>query len=205
MPWDYDARLGRQGPRQTPEERAQHLAEAEQRVMCAFTACTSSRSAKYDAPLCDRHVLHVWAQVQEQHEATVARSQVRLEDDRKAATREERMTAPGTIYYLRVGDHIKVGYASALESRLAAYPPTAELLATHPGTLRDEQRLHKRFAHYRAAGREWYEPHATLMQHIATVVAEHGEPKRFVAAKSEPRPPAIQMRRRSGPAGYRVA
>lgn len=205
MPWEYSYRPG-SGPWHTPEERAEHLAEAERRTRCVFDYCSRYCSEKFDAPLCDEHVLQVWSLVQAQHANSVARSQARLAEERKAATRDERMSAPGTIYYLRVGDHIKVGYASHLESRLAAYPPTAELLATHPGTLRDEQALHKRFTTHRVAGREWYAPATPILEHIDTIIAHHGKPKRpepLQVAPKQPRP--VQMRRRSGPTGYRVA
>jgi hypothetical protein len=138
----------------------------------------------------------------------VQRHDAQREQQQLAATRDERMSMPGTIYYIRIGEHIKVGYAKNLDSRLSAYPPTATLLATHPGTRKDEQALHSLFTAHRVAGREWYAPAAELMAHIDRVTAEPGKPaadpfaQRLVKApKQEP----TQMRRRSGPMGYRVA
>ncbi|MGZ6852485.1 MAG: GIY-YIG nuclease family protein [Mycobacteriaceae bacterium] len=83
---------------------------------------------------------------------------------------------PGSVYYLRSGGYIKIGWASNLTKRMRSYPPDSVLLATEPGTLQDEARQHKRFAAHRTHGREWYAMVPALMQHIDRVRAEHGEP-----------------------------
>lgn len=77
------------------------------------------------------------------------------------------VTKPTIVYYLRVGDLIKIGQTSDLPSRLASYPPNAALLATEPGE-RDilEAERHAQFASTRAHRREWFHPSAALIEHI---------------------------------------
>jgi hypothetical protein len=82
----------------------------------------------------------------------------------------------GSIYYLRVGSYIKIGWASVLTKRMRAYPPDSVLMATEPGTRKDENILHRRFAVHRTHGREWYALTPPIMEHIARVQAKHGEP-----------------------------
>jgi hypothetical protein len=82
----------------------------------------------------------------------------------------------GTVYYLRSGAYIKIGWTSNLEKRMRAYAPDSVLLATEPGTRKDESRRHKMFATHRTHGREWYAMVPSLMHHIEMMVTEHGEP-----------------------------
>ena len=86
------------------------------------------------------------------------------------------MVTNGSVYYLRVGSYIKIGWASDLAKRMRSYPPDSILLAVEPGTRKDEQRRHKMFAVHRTHGREWYAMVPSLMHHIAMVTSEHGEP-----------------------------
>ena len=70
------------------------------------------------------------------------------------------------VYYIQIGEHIKIGYTSNLRTRLKIYPPTRRLLATEPGDARDEGRRHKQFQHLLHAGREWFRPGPDLIEHI---------------------------------------
>lgn len=82
----------------------------------------------------------------------------------------------GTVYFLRSGGHIKIGWTSDLAKRMRTYPPDSTLLAHHPGTRKDEQCLHRKFAVHRTHGREWYTLSPVILEHIKGVVAEHGQP-----------------------------
>lgn len=83
----------------------------------------------------------------------------------------------GTIYYLQVGNHIKIGWTLDMSRRMRKYPPNSTLLAQHPGTVKDEHKMHRRFATDRTHGREWYVPSVSLTHHIAQVIREHGTPE----------------------------
>lgn len=101
----------------------------------------------------------------------------------------------GVVYYLRVGAHIKIGWTSNLATRMRSYSPDSILLATEPGTRKDETRRHRMFAAHRTHGREWYAMVPSLTHHIAQLVREHGEPDpvRFAAQPVEiPQPRRTQ-------------
>ena len=84
-------------------------------------------------------------------------------------TAVEFSTKPGTIYYLHVGDHIKIGYSSNLQERIKSYPPTSRLLAAHPGTVETERSMHNKFFNHLAHRREWFHPAPEIEEHIKTV------------------------------------
>lgn len=70
------------------------------------------------------------------------------------------------VYYVQVGDLIKVGTTSDMKRRLRAYPPNAVVLATETGSfLRETERVEE-FAEYLAGRREWFHPGPRLMAHI---------------------------------------
>ena len=82
---------------------------------------------------------------------------------------------PGWVYYIRMGDHIKIGYSIDVAQRMRAYPPNAELLAAHPGTELLEKQIHQKFREHLARGREWFHPADEVMAHIASVVERFGD------------------------------
>lgn len=120
--------------------------------------------------MCVTHAMQIWELIDEELSSTGEATRLRA-----ARRRDQRRNDPnanrdqGYIYYLRVGEHIKIGFARNLEQRLASYPPDTDLLAVEPGTMRDEADRHRNFKAFRASGREWYEPRRILMDHIATV------------------------------------
>lgn len=121
--------------------------------------------------LCHEHAEGIWAAM----DADLRESGM-LNEARKAYRTRQKSEgklkpkpAEGYIYYLRVGEHIKIGYAANLEKRLSSYPPDVDLLAVEPGTMKDEHQLHRTFKSFRASGREWYDPRPVLMDHIAKV------------------------------------
>ena len=82
---------------------------------------------------------------------------------------QEHLNSPGHVYYLRVGDLIKIGFTTDITRRMNEYPPNAAVLAAHPGTQRTERDMHRKFSAHLARGREWFTPHAELDEHIITV------------------------------------
>lgn len=66
----------------------------------------------------------------------------------------------GTIYFLRCGRHVKIGYtAGDLATRITAIqtgaPEKLEVLASIDGMFRTERKLHQRFARHHSHG-EWF-------------------------------------------------
>lgn len=100
----------------------------------------------------------------------------RLQGPKPEPTPPKPAPVDGTVYVLRCGGFIKIGWTSDLTKRMRSYQPDTVLLATMPGTRKDEHRLHKRFAHLRTHGREWYPIAPQITEYVALMVAEHGQP-----------------------------
>ena len=89
--------------------------------------------------------------------------------DALAKSKRSQMTTPGHVYYLRVGNLIKIGFTTDIARRMNEYPPNAAVLAAHPGTQRTERDMHRKFSAHLAKGREWFTPNTELDEHIITV------------------------------------
>lgn len=74
---------------------------------------------------------------------------------------------PHVVYYMRIGDRVKVGTTANLDLRMANFNPE-ELLATEPGGYDVERERHQQFAHLRTHG-EWFVYDAELKDHIDTL------------------------------------
>lgn len=94
---------------------------------------------------------------------------------------------PGWVYYIRMGDMMKIGYATDVSKRMRAYPPNAELLAAHPGTKDVEKFMHRRFAEFRERGREWFTLAPEIMEHIAGVVEQYGDKSHLAYEYTKPK------------------
>ena len=70
------------------------------------------------------------------------------------------------VYYLRVGNHIKIGHSTNFTVRRRQYPPDAELLAVEFGDTALELQRHRQFRKDLARRREWFTPSPELMAHI---------------------------------------
>lgn len=74
------------------------------------------------------------------------------------------------VYYMRIGNRVKIGCSTNLVTRLAAINPE-ELMATEPGDLGTERERHEEFAELRTHG-EWFRLEGTLAAHITTLRQE---------------------------------
>jgi len=71
------------------------------------------------------------------------------------------------VYFMRLGDLIKIGYTTNLRQRVSSINPE-EVLATEPGGRARERELHKRFAALRVHG-EWFRHEGELAEYISTL------------------------------------
>lgn len=94
---------------------------------------------------------------------------------------------PGWVYYIRMGDVIKIGYAKDVARRMRAYPPSAMLLAAHPGTPAVERDMHKRFSADLDRGREWFRESEALVAHIESVIEKFGAPEGMAYEYTRPK------------------
>ena len=149
------------------------------RRTCCWPKC--QKPTYEDVPLCGAHIeiAHdIQDRINQGHQALYRVQQVVVVDHRDdpAAPKAEPEPIAGTVYYVQIGPHIKIGWTSDMSKRMRAFPPNSQLLAQHPGTRKDEARMHRRFAADLTHGREWFVPSASLTRHIANVVTEHGQP-----------------------------
>jgi hypothetical protein len=86
--------------------------------------------------------------------------------------KKARLTPPkeGSVYYLRHGERIKIGFTIDWGRRQKAYrthnSEDLELLAIRPGFRRDETHAHREFKQYRIGDTEWFHPGPELLEHI---------------------------------------
>lgn len=87
---------------------------------------------------------------------------------------------PGTsyVYYVQIGQHIKIGHSSNVVGRLQTLRvDRSALLALEPGGYAEEQERHEQFANLRVSKRwENFHPGPELLAHIDRLTASHGIP-----------------------------
>lgn len=147
-------------------------------------------------PLCDAHFTYIGQEFMAENAATlidefnfsVQQSALnhayhlerRLDEGRAkrvAKTPSGRLKAQSQVYYVRLGDHIKIGYTVNMTQRMNALrADLSQVLATEPGGRELEAERHQQFAAERVSRREDFNPSRRLLAHIEEIRAEHGEP-----------------------------
>lgn len=130
--------------------------------ICIWGKCDAAPSTRISAPLCDHHAVRVYREV-----AALMREAPRpplVKPALPSKARRNTKQVVGVIYYARFGAFIKVGFTTNLAQRMKDLRPD-ELLATEPGTMRDEAALHHRFGQLWVE-REMFVPGPELMAHI---------------------------------------
>lgn len=78
-----------------------------------------------------------------------------IEENREVHNRR----VQGRVYFIRAGQHVKIGYSAQPLDRLQAlqtsHPDKLEILCTMPGSRETERDMHKRFAKFHVRG-EWF-------------------------------------------------
>ena len=173
-----------QGTRCTAQSRSGHFCDAPAAPDAPF-------------PICPRHALELWRYMK----AAMDEMRVNRPDEFTNALLGRPLDTPIAkspprpsvrdltkftgIYYLAVGNEIKIGWSDDIRRRLESYPPSRRLLAIEPGDKRTEARRHRRFAEHLSSGREWFRPAPPLMTWINAVVDEHGDPVERLAARQD--------------------
>jgi hypothetical protein len=97
--------------------------------------------------------------------------------DLGVASRVEAANAlPPVVYYVRIGDHVKIGYSGNLGNRLRAYGGMNSLLALEFGDRASESARHAEFHEHLVPGmgREVFYAHPDLMAHITDLRVTFG-------------------------------
>ena len=133
---------------------------------CSFPYCRREAATQLDMPICGPHARKVYQGVKDLLELQRAMYPHTAAKSTGTAERE-RNTKPGTVYFARCGDLIKIGYTTRLRQRMRDIGAD-EVLATMPGTINDEKALHMRFGPCWVHG-EYFEPKPELVDYIAKV------------------------------------
>lgn len=129
-------------------------------------------------PICYEHGLEVARRyalriVADERRAAAKTARSRVEKaETKAGNREGSL-----VYYVRIGNYIKVGYSTRLRSRFTTLRAD-ELLAVEPGGAELERQRHEEFDLERIdRRRENFADSDRLLQHIAALNEKHGLPR----------------------------
>jgi hypothetical protein len=122
-------------------------------------------------PLCMKHMAEVFQFVNErlaQETPVAAALRVMQQYDGHGPGHEvpPPLRKTPVVYYLRVGDHIKIGFSVDFLQRMRQYPPNAQLLAFEYGDRTLERSRHRQFWHALRFGQEWFAPSVDLLTHI---------------------------------------
>lgn len=143
--------------------------------MASGRFCDAPGAEDMPFPICLRHALALYRRVFQSidektsdplyqlHFVTRLMGEERERNQRKWAEKEYR------VYYVHVGDLIKIGVTTTLKQRMSQYPPGSRLLASEVGGYALEAERHKQFADLLAAGKEWFHPGAALISHITAL------------------------------------
>lgn len=148
-----------------------HKGMNQHHTTCAWADCDSPSCLLFSFPVCLAHAYTIFDRMVEFEPMDAVTWRVKeivgRKIDRKRKARAK--GHPGWVYYLQVGDRIKIGFATDVRRRMRQYPPNSDLLATRPGDKKLERELHQHFAAFRTEGREWFSTHPELMVHIDEV------------------------------------
>src|SRR5690606_22257369 len=124
------------GPVSRPDHPSR-LLHQERMMDCSFPYCRREAATQLDMPICGPHARKVYQGVKDLLELQRAMYPHTAAKSTGTAERE-RNTKPGTVYFARCGDLIKIGYTTRLRQRMRDIGAD-EVLATAPGTINDEK------------------------------------------------------------------
>ena len=133
--------------------------------------------------ICKSHAVSLYMTMRgmEQDAHAKAGGLLGLHDDEREASLHAKAVANqarSVVYYVRIGDSIKIGYTVNLKSRMSALRVRqSDVLATEPGGKALEAQRHRKFAAIRKGKREDFEPTFALIQHIDAVRERYGDPQ----------------------------
>lgn len=89
-----------------------------------------------------------------------------MDEARRRRATDPFAIAPGEcVYYMRIGNRVKVGWTTNLRARVAAIYPE-EVMVTEPGNRLLERARHEQFRDLHTHG-EWFRLEGPLIAHIA--------------------------------------
>lgn len=132
---------------------------------CCWPGCSRDTHDE-QVPICKEHLIVAWriANTTMENVLDSFRSMPRPEPAPRIPVAKD-----GTVYFIRFGDRVKIGWTSNLTQRMADLPHD-EILGTVPGSMKDEKRAHAAWKHLRITG-EWFHASPELLDWINDVRA----------------------------------
>lgn len=145
--------------------------------------CDSPSMADVPFPICSHHAFKLYNHMLEVVHTGLGinRPADKSARDRwtaREASHKEALKAQSVVYYVRIGDVIKIGFTGNVKQRMSQLRvPIDAILATEPGGREIEATRHKQFADLRVGTLENFRPEKRLIDHIDAVREYHGDPK----------------------------
>lgn len=140
---------------------------------CSIPGCYRFPSDVTYLPLCKVHLYDAYVDLMKHIRGSIGAR------ERNASAGQSRVRP--AVYYLQMNDKIKIGFTTALKTRLRTFhAQPADLLALEPGGRAEEHARHQQFAHLRLAGTELFTPEADLLDHVELCRDTFGDPVEFL-------------------------
>lgn len=153
--------------------------------------CDVASAPDMPFPICAEHAIQVYVRLKQTVDAispdlidnAVLNSRFAQIDERRRREVKADAKRFHVVYYVRVGDLIKIGTTRSLRERVSSYPPGSELLAIEPGGTEVEYLRLKQFRHLLASAKEWFTLGPDLLAHIEDVATQNAELSRRMAPR----------------------
>lgn len=144
--------------------------------------CDADSAEGMPFPICGHHAAKLYRAVRDKmHLLTESPPANRahaldqmVREKRSQDLRRQRLPADyhaAVVYYVRVGELVKIGTTEQLKVRMRSYPPGSKLLAKEQGGHELETTRHHQFRHLLAHGNEWFRADQELLDFAAGVKA----------------------------------
>lgn len=141
------------------------------RGLCAHGSCSEAALAECPVPLCGKHLREVYQFAQDliaDGWDTAVRDYVSDLHSKFSPPRKVlKHPRPGHVYFIRLGNMVKVGFSEVPMRRLKALPHE-EVIGVVLGSRDDEHAWHVMLAEYRAVG-EWFRAEPEVLEAIRRV------------------------------------
>lgn len=138
-------------------------------TICAHGKCKGPVPEESPVALCGKHLIEAHLYVEDRKrlhlDAQEAELAVAAGVRRFPKSAARAQVGQSYVYFLRLGDRIKIGYTTNLKERLKNLPHE-EVLCVIPGTMDDERRYLEQWSCERTAG-EWFRASTGLLEFVA--------------------------------------
>lgn len=154
-----------------------YLADPPAPDVCMIPYCGRLPESYMRIALCLPHAFDVFVDMQAQahRKMKVTFPEMPPEPDVVDRARKDLREEQSLVYYVQLGQYIKIGFTTNLKQRLRGFRvPPSMVLATEPGGRSMEKQRHEQFAKWRVGRSEDFHFSNDLTWHIDSLVQTHG-------------------------------